>query len=577
MNFEVWAPKAQQVDLVWRSERYAMDPGVLGWWTIDVDEVEAGDYYGFSLDGADPLPDPRSPWQPLGVHGLSRTVDHSAFEWTDARWRGVAPPGDVLYELHVGTFTPEGTFDSAIPRLDHLVELGVGAVELMPVGEYAGERGWGYDGVDIYAPHHSYGGPNSLKRFVDACHARGLAVVLDVVYNHLGPDGNYLGAFGPYFTSRYPTPWGEAVNFDGPGSTEVREFFIQNALTWLNEYHFDGLRLDAVHAIFDRSAVHFLEELAARVEEHKNRLGRTVFLVAESDLNDPRIVTPREAGGYGINAQWSDDFHHSLHAVMTGERFGYYADFGATGDIAKALTDAFVYDGRPSQFRGRRHGRPVGDLPGNRFLGYLQSHDQVGNRALGERSSHLMSFELLKVGAALVLTSPFVPMLWQGEEWGATAPFCYFTDHDDPVLGKAVSEGRARDFAAFGWDPDDIPDPQAPETFELSRLDWTELSEPLHRELLEWHKSLIALRRATLELHDGRRDLVRTTHDEDARWLLVERGPITVAANFSDKLAVVPLPASRTASIALTSVEPPKVTGDEVGLGPESVTIFRAD
>lgn len=575
MIFEVWAPAAERVDLVLRSENHPMNPGVLGWWTLDVDEAQPADYYGYALDGGDPLPDPRSGWQPLGVHGLSRTVDHEAFEWTDREWRGVAPPGDLIYEMHVGTFTGGGTFESAIPRLDHLVELGVGAVEVMPVAEFPGERGWGYDGVDLYAPHHSYGGPEGLKRLVDACHARGLAVVLDVVYNHLGPDGNYLGAFGPYFTGRYPTPWGDAVNLDGPGSTEVREFFFQNSLMWFTDYHVDGLRLDAVHAIFDHSAIHFLEELSARVEELKNRLGRTLFLIAESDSNDPRVVTPREAGGYGINAQWSDDFHHALHAVVTRERSGYYADFGAVADIAKALTDAFVYDGRPSAYRARVHGRPVGDLPGNRFLAYLQTHDQVGNRALGERSSHLMSFELLKVGAALVLTSPFVPMLFQGEEWGATTPFCYFTDHDDPDLGNAVGEGRKREFAQFGWDPDAIPDPQSPETFELSRLDWSELAEPLHSELLEWHKSLIALRRETPELHDGRRDLVTTRYDEEARWLVFERGQFSVAVNFSDELVVVPLAAERTGSIALTSVEPPEVHGDEVSLGPESATIFR--
>jgi maltooligosyltrehalose trehalohydrolase len=577
VNFEVWAPAAQRVDLVLRNESRPMRPGVLGWWAIDVGAAEPGDYYGYSLDGGDPLPDPRSPWQPLGVQGLSRTVDHNAWNWDDTGWRGVAPPGEIIYELHIGTFTGPGTFDSAIEGLDHLVNLGVGAVELMPAAEFPGDRGWGYDAVDLYAPHHAYGGPDSLKRFVDACHERELGVILDVVYNHLGPDGNYLRSFGPYFTSRYSTPWGEAVNLDGPGSTEVREFFIQNALMWLTDYHVDGLRLDAVHAIFDHSAIHFLEELAARVEELKDRLGRTLFLVAESDLNDPRIVTPREAGGFGVNAQWSDDFHHSLHAVLTGERFGYYEDFGDVGDIAKALIDVFVYDGRPSLYRGRVHGRPVGDLPGSRFLGYLQTHDQVGNRALGERSGHLMSFELLKVGAAIVMTAPFVPMLFQGEEWAATTPFCYFTDHHDPELGRAVSEGRRREFTSFGWDPEAIPDPQSSETFELCRLEWEELKEPLHRDLFDWYRDLIALRRATPELHDGRRDLVRVLYDEDARWLVFERGPMTIAANFSDRLAVVPLAAERTGTIVLTSVEPPEVGSAEIGLGPESVTIFRAD
>jgi maltooligosyltrehalose trehalohydrolase len=419
-RISVWAPTPQRVEVVTAEGRVPMERDERGWWHARLDGA-AGIDYAFSLDGGPARPDPRSPWQPHGIDGPSRTIDHE-FEWTDHGWHGRPPAGSVLYELHVGTFTPEGTFESTIERLDHLVELGVTTVELMPVAEFSGERGWGYDGVDLYAPHHAYGGPEGLKRLVDACHSRGLAVVLDVVYNHLGPAGNYLREFGPYFTDRYSTPWGDAVNFDDAHSNEVRAFFVDNALMWLRDYHFDGLRIDAVHAIVDTSATHILEEMAARVDELEGEVGRTLALIAESDLNDPRIVTPREAGGYGIDAQWSDDFHHALHALLTGERDGYYSDFGAVAHLAAALTNAFVYAGDYSPYRKRRHGRvPVG-LSGNRFLGYLQNHDQVGNRAVGERSSALMSRDLLKVGAALVLTAPFVPMLFMGEEWGASTP-----------------------------------------------------------------------------------------------------------------------------------------------------------
>lgn len=574
MIFEVWAPSAGRVELALRSDHHPMDRDERGSWRVDAGAARPGDYYGFVLDGGEPLPDPRSPWQPLGVHGLSRVDDHDEFSWTDSNWRGVSPPGDVIYELHIGTFTPEGTFEAAIAKLPHLAELGVGAVELMPVAEFSGDRGWGYDGVDLFAPHHAYGGPHGLKRFVNACHVHGLAAVLDVVCSHLGPDGNHLGRFGPYFSDRYRTPWGEAMNLDGPGSTEVRQFLIDNALMWLERYHFDGLRLDAVHALFDQSAIHFLEELSEQVEDLKKRLGRSLFLIAESDLNDPRIVTPRTAGGYGINAQWNDDFHHALHALMTGESSGYYGDFGGIGPVAKTLTDVFMYDGRYSNFRMRRHGRSAGDLPGTRFVAYLQSHDQIGNRALSDRSSHLVSFELLKIGAALLVTSPMVPMLFMGEEWGATSPFCYFTDYQDPGLAAAIRAGRTREFTAFDWDPEAIPDPQASETFELSKLRWDELGEPMHSDLFEWHRSLVALRRSRPELTDGRRDLVRVAYDKAERWLVMERGSISVACNFSNELAVAHLAANRSRTALLTSVEPPEIAGDQVRLGPESVTIF---
>ncbi|MGH9155500.1 MAG: malto-oligosyltrehalose trehalohydrolase [Acidimicrobiales bacterium] len=529
--FRVWAPHAGRVEVEAGGRRTLMEAdGDRGWRWAEVGDAGPGDDYRFVVDG-DAVVDPRSPWQPHGVHGPSRLVDHGAFAWTDQGWRGFHLPSAVLYELHVGTFTPEGTFDGVITRLDHLVDLGVDAVELMPVNGFPGTGGWGYDGVDLFAPHHPYGGPDGLKRLVDACHGRGLAVVLDVVYNHLGPAGNYLARFGPYFTDRYATPWGDAVNLDGPGSDEVRAFLVDNALSWLRDYHFDGLRLDAVHGLVDASATHFLEQLGGAVGGLAAALGRPLFLIAESDLNDPRIVRPTDQGGYGMDAQWSDDFHHALHAVLTGERGGYYADFGAMGDVATALQQGFVYGGRHSIHRGRVHGRLDPAMPGSRLLGYLQTHDQVGNRARGERIGALTSPGRLRVGAALVLTAPFVPLLFAGEEWAASTPFPYFTDHDDPDLAGAVRAGRRSEFAAFGWDPDDIPDPQAPGTLAAARLDWDEVTRAPHADLLDWYCRLIALRRATPALRDGRLDVVVTRHDDRARWLVMERGPVTVAAN----------------------------------------------
>jgi maltooligosyltrehalose trehalohydrolase len=503
-----------------------------GWHGAEVDAA-AGSPYRFVLDGGDALPDPRSPSQPEGVDGPSQVVDHGAFPWSDAGWTGIHLPAAVVYELHVGTFTEEGTFDAAASRLDHLVDLGVTAVELLPVAEFPGSRGWGYDGVLLYAPHHAYGGPDGLKRLVDACHARGLAVVMDVVYNHLGPAGNHLGRYGPYFTDRYRTPWGDALNFDGEDSDEVRAFFVDNALMWLRDYHCDGLRLDAVHAIVDTSATHILEELATVVEREAASLGRRLFLIAESDLNDPRVVRGRAAGGYGIDAQWSDDFHHALHSVLTGEMSGYYADFGSLADLAAALERVFVYDGRHSAHRGRRHGRPTTGLPAWQFLGYLQDHDQVGNRATGERSSVLMSAGRLRVAAALVLLAPFVPMLFMGEEWGATTPFQYFTDHPDPDLGRAVSEGRRSEFSAFGWQPEDVPDPQDARTFARSRLEWSDLSRPPHTDLLDWHRRLLALRRSHPDLGPGDGSGTRARFDEADRWLVVERGRAALVVNLA--------------------------------------------
>ncbi|GAC1459236.1 MAG: malto-oligosyltrehalose trehalohydrolase [Ktedonobacterales bacterium] len=574
-SLRVRAPQARTVEVQIGGARVPMTGGAHGWWLADVPGAAPNADYAYSLDGAEPLPDPRSPWQPTGVFGPSRLVDHGAFPWTDERWQAPPLSAGVVYELHVGTFTPVGTFESAIARLDHLVALGITHVELMPVSEFPGDRGWGYDGVDLYAPHHAYGGPDGLKRLVDACHARGLAVLLDVVYNHLGPSGNVLGRFGPYFTERYTTPWGPAVNLDGPGSDEVRRFICDNACMWLRDYHCDGLRLDAVHALVDTSAVHLLEQLAQEVEELAAHLGRRLVLIAESDLNDPRLIRSREAGGYGLDAQWSDDFHHALHAVLTGERDGYYADFGSLADLARALEHAYVYEGRYSAFRQRRHGRPATGLPGHRFLGYLQNHDQIGNRATGERSSALMSPGRLQIAAALVLTAPFVPMLFQGEEWGATAPFLYFADHQDPDLARAVTEGRRAEFAAFGWNPDAVPDPQAPTTFARSKLDWSELGREPHAALYEWHRRLLRLRRALPALADGRLDRVRVRCDEVARWLTMERGPVVVACNLADHPQCVPLPQRATRQLLLASVPEIAIVDGCIALPPDALAVVR--
>jgi maltooligosyltrehalose trehalohydrolase len=573
-SFRVWAPRASRVDVVVNGDgRHPLDgPDDRGWFSAEVAEAGPGDDYAYSLDGGDLRPDPRSPWQPDGVHGPSRLVDHGAFRWTDGGWDGGVPLAEaVIYELHVDTFSPEETYVGVIPKLDHLVGLGVTAVELLPVAEYPGRWGWGYDGVDLYAPNALDGGPEGLKRLIDACHAKGLSVILDVVYNHLGPSGNYLGEYGPYFTERYGTPWGEAVNLDGPDSDPVREFILDNALMWLRDYHVDGLRLDAIHAIVDTSATHILEELVGRVEE----LERPRFLIAESDLNDPRIVADRAVGGYGMDAQWSDDFHHALHAVLTGERVGYYADFGTLGQLAKSLRQAFVYDGCYSEHRRRRHGRTPTGIPATRFLGYLQDHDQIGNRAQGERSSMLLSPGLVKVAAALVLLGPSVPMLFQGEEWAASTPFQYFTDHDDPELGRAVTEGRRREFESFGWNPEEVPDPQDPETFRRSKLNWDEVGSVQHADVLDWHRRLIALRRATPALTDGRFDDVSVEYDEAGRWLVYSKGPLTVAANVGGDKVTVPVPESAVTVLASPADEVPVLSGGDVVLPPESVIVSR--
>lgn len=558
-----------------RDTRTDMQSSADGWWTVQSPLIEHGADYAFIRDNGSALPDPRSQWQPEGVHRLSRVLDHRTFNWEDDGWQPPPLAAGIVYELHTGTFTPEGTFDGVIDRLDYLTDLGVTHVELMPVNGFSGTRNWGYDGVNLFAPQESYGGPEGLKRLVNACHVRGLGVLLDVVYNHLGPEGNYLEHFGPYFTERYTSPWGKAVNFDGPYSDEVRSFFCDNALMWLRDYHFDGLRIDAIHGIFDMSAVHILEQLAVEVKVLEHELGRTLTLIAESDLNDPRVIRPRKIGGYGIDAQWNDDFHHAIHTVLTGEDTGYYIDFGSVGDLAKALTDAFVNDGRYSTFRKRSHGRPVGDLSGHKFLGYAQTHDQVGNRARGDRLSSIVSIGKVKIAAALVFLSPFTPMLFQGEEWAASTPFLYFTDHQDSDLAEAVRQGRRREFASFEWKPEDIPDPQAIETFERSKLNWDESIREPHAIVSEWSRRLIEIRRSYPELTDGHRASVNVRFDEDEKWLTLRRGSIIGAFNMSGHERAVELDSDTECTILLASDETIRQDGSTLVLPRESVAVCR--
>lgn len=569
----VWAPQAKRVELETQGSLRPMREEKNGWWVAD-DILPAGSDYKFRLDGEKSLPDPRSAFQPRGVHAASRIIDHGQFRWTDGQFQARPLASAIVYELHIGTFTSEGNFEAAIERLDHLVDLGVTHVEIMPVAEWDGPRGWGYDGVALYAPHAGYGGPEGLKRLVDACHARGLAAILDVVYNHLGPSGNYLPQYGPYFTDRHHTSWGSAVNFDGAGSDEVRQFVVDNVVMWLRDYHFDCLRLDAVDAIMDNSALHILEEIAQRVHHLQGELGRHLAIVAESDLNDPRIIRPREIGGYGIDAQWNDDFHHAVHAALTGETSGYYCSFGRLGDVAEALKRGYLYTGNYSPFRKRRHGRAADDLPGSRFVACIQNHDQVGNRAQGDRLGQLVSRGRQQIGAALLLTSPFVPMLFQGEEWAASSPFQYFTSFDDVELGRAVSAGRRNEFRAFGWKPESVPDPQDPATFERSKLRWEEIDREPHTGMLAWYRELIALRRRVPHLGNSRMDLVETRHDEDRRWLAIERGPITIVTNLDGAPQDVPLRGSRPRRVLLASDKRVETRADAVRLPAESVAIL---
>ena len=548
--FAVWAPRAQRVDIDLHTydgvNRVPMDRSESGWWRHD-GQVGPGTDYAFSVDGADPTPDPRSPWQPQGVHGPSRVFDPDAYHFGDQSWRGPQGGGGVLgavlYELHVGTFTAEGTLDAAANRLTELVDLGVDVVELMPVAAFPGRWGWGYDGVHPYAVHEPYGGPAALQHFVDQCHRKGLGVCLDVVYNHLGPSGNYLSSYGPYFTDKHHTPWGQAVNLDDEGSPQVRRWIIDNALRWFRDFHIDALRLDAVHELKDDSPRHLLAQLSDETAALADALARPLALIAESDRNDPGTVEPTAQDGLGMTAQWNDDLHHSLHSLLTGERQGYYADFGPPSVLAKTLTQVFHHDGGWSSFRGAEWGRPVDPEvhDGRRFVGYLQTHDQVGNRAVGDRIGAQLTPGQRAIGAALVLTSAGTPMIFMGEEWAASTPWQYFTDFDDLELGAAIREGRRREFAAHGWDGEQVPDPQDHATRDASVLCWAERTQGEHARLLDWYRSLIAERRRTKELTDGRLDGVVVDVADDASWLVVRRGSLRLACNLHAAPATVPL------------------------------------
>ncbi len=529
----VWAPKARRVELVTAVGRRALAARPSGWW---VDGTRDGHDapYGFALDGGPTRPDPRARRLPDGVEGFAQAFDPRAFAWTDHAYRGRSWSDAVVYELHVGTFTEAGTFEGVLDKLDYLVDLGVTHVELMPVHAFPGSRSWGYDGVGLFAADESYGGPEGLCRLVDGCHRRGLGVILDVVYNHLGPESNYLGEFGPYFLEGRRTPWGPSVNLDEGGADHVRRFFLDNARMWLRDFHFDGLRLDAAQALEDRTAIHWLEELSEETESLAHEVGRPLTLIAEIDTNDPRVVRPRCEGGLGMNAQWSDDFHHAIHALLTGERAGYYADFGRVEDVARGLTDAFILDGRYAVYRGRRHGRPAGDVPGECFVVYAQNHDQVGNRPRGDRISAVVSPARVRMFATLVLLSPYVPMLFMGEEWGASAPFPFFCDFANRHLRKVVADFRARELAHFGWDVKEMVDPLDPAAFEGARLDWSELAKGEHAQLHDWYRRLLRLRTARPELRDGRRKDVDVRFSE-GRWLTFGRGRVTAAFNLGDE------------------------------------------
>ncbi len=574
-EFAVWAPKPEKVRIDVDGRLHPMTRGDDDWWRASVDATPTA-RYGYLLDDdPEPLPDPRSPRQPDGVHGRSQLWEPAPQAWTDGGWTGRSVQGAVIYELHIGTFTVEGTFDSAIEKLDYLVDLGVDFVEVMPVNAFPGTHGWGYDGVLWYAVHEPYGGPDGLVRFVDACHRRGLGVLIDAVFNHLGPSGNYLPRFGPYLSSG-SNPWGEGINIADADSDEVRHYIIDCALRWMRDFHADGLRLDAVHALVDTTAIHILEELSAETELLAQELGRPLSLIAESDLNDPRLITRARSGGYGMTAQWDDDIHHAIHTAVSGERQGYYADFGSLATLATTLRNAFFHAGTYSSFRKRRHGRPLNTaegsgIPATRLLAYTCTHDQVGNRALGDRPSQNLSYGQLAVKAALVLGSPYTAMLFMGEEWGASTPFQFFSSHPEPELARATAEGRKQEFADHGWDADEIPDPQDPQTFQRSKLDWNEADTGDHARLRRLYDDLIALRRSETDLADPWLDHMVIDYDEDRRWIVMRRGRLAVACNLGAEAVDVPV----TGEVVLCS-ESPNATATSTELQPYSVAILRA-
>lgn len=540
-RFLVWAPKREKVEvhvLAPHEQTVALQPKRRGYFEGVMENVSPGSTYVYRLDGDVERPDPASKLQPEGVHGPSAVVDPAAFEWTDRGWTGVRQDDIVIYELHVGTFSPEGTFDAVIPHIDGLRDLGITTLELLPVAQFPGERNWGYDGAYLYGVQHSYGGPEGLRRLVDACHVRGMAVILDVVHNHLGPEGNYLGEYGHYFTNHYRTPWGDAINMDGPHSDEVKRFFIENAIYWVREYHLDGFRLDATDRIIDESATHFLKALSTAVHELSGQLGRRVWTIAESDANDATWILPTSLGGYGLDAQWGDDFHHALHVLVTSESSGYYRDFGTIWHLAKSFSQNFYYDGVYSHNRQRTHGNSPRAAHARQFVVASQNHDQVGNRAVGERLSHLVSFESAKLAAAAYLLSPYLPLIFMGEEYAETAPFQYFTSHTDPDLAAAVSKGRTEEFKAFAWDGE-VPDPQDEATFQRSKLNRELRHEGQHRTMYAWYRELLHCRRELPALAELNKDAMEVTVLDSQllfvrRWSDSDSVEVAMAFNFSD-------------------------------------------
>ena len=548
-QFCVWAPHVEEIEvqlILPRVERLALKKDDMGYHLGASENLGPGSRYLYRLDGGRQRPDPASRFQPEGVHGPSEVVD-AKFPWEDDGWNGLALHDVVIYELHVGVYTREGTFDAVIPYLQELKNLGVTAVEIMPVGQFPGSRNWGYDGVYPFAAQNSYGGPQGLKRLVHACHRIGLAVILDVVYNHLGPEGNYFADFAPYFTERYRTPWGPAVNFDGPYSDEVRHYFIENARYWIADCHIDALRLDAVHAILDHSPQPFLEELGAEVHKLAAALNRRVLLMPESAANDARLIRSRERGGYGLDAVWSDDFHHALRTLLTGEREGYYEDYGELNHLVKAYRQGFAYSGEYSRFHKRRHGSSAKDIPAERFIVFSQNHDQVGNRPQGDRLTHKVCFEALKLAAATVILSPFIPLIFMGEEYGETAPFAFFISHSDADLVEAVRRGRRAEFAAFHWQGE-IPDPQDDATFLHAKLNHETRHAERHRVLYEFYRELLRLRRAIPALADLNKDAMNVRGYENEQVMFVHRrreiGQAIVAESFgrADITITLPIP-----------------------------------
>jgi maltooligosyltrehalose trehalohydrolase len=588
VQFRVWAPLVKEIALVVKAPHHRVLPMARekDCFHASVPELSAGVEYLYRIDGKRERPDPVSRWQPHGVHGASRVLDPEAFRWSDSGWKGIPLEQYVIYELHIGTFTPAGTFAAAIARLDYLRELGITAVEIMPVAQFPGARNWGYDGVYPYAVQSTYGGPDELKRLIDECHRRGLAVIMDVVYNHLGPEGNYLLEFMPCFSHSYKGPWGEALNYDGPYSYGMRRYIIENALYWLTEYHIDALRLDAVHGILDFGARHVLAELSDRFHREAARIGRRAFLIAESDLDDVRVIRPVAEGGWGMDAQWNDAFHHAMHCALTGDRHGYFADYGSLSDLRKAIVEGYVYDWRYSEFRKRWHGSSSADRPGRQFVVFTQNHDQVANARAGKRPALMLSPGQEKIAAALLVCAPNLPLFFMGQEFATRSPFTYFTDFQDHALARAVSEGRKKEYEGFlgaGF-----IDPQSPEAFASSKLRWEELGNPEHDAMLQFHRELLALRRRHRALSNCRKDLTRVEFDGNAKWLVLERRDDSgecalIACNLGERRMAIPI-AGGGLSLMLFGGDPGaappagEIASNQtsVELGPRSTAIYIA-